>query len=262
MKKLILFIFICNSCLCYAQDKALTFTGDLLLTDQLGFYYEIESNTIRKFDNNGVVNFIYSNNLLGEISNVDISDPQKVLVYFKDFTKIILLDNTLSPTSTPISLNTINLEETSLICDSYDDGIWYYNPISYELIRKNSSLLTTNNSGNISAILNLNIQPNFMIEYNNKLYLNDPIVGLMVFDNYGTYLKTIPLLGLNEFQVKEKFIIYVNSDSLIEVYDFFTLEHTTFQAPKFSNVKSVRIEGRTIYVLDNNNNLNITRVEE
>jgi len=261
MKQLLLFLTTLLFLPTFAQVKSVAFTGTTITTDQLGYYYEISNTTINKYATDGKLEYSFSNNMLGIISNVDVSNPQKILVYFKEFTKILILDNTLSPSSEVIDLTTLELYETTLVCRSYNDGTWYYDPIRFELIRKNQELITTNSSGNLSNLLAENIQPNYLIEYNNMLYLNDPKNGILVFDSYGSYLKTIPLYELSSFQVKDKFIIYSNLNGEVETYDFFTLKKTKYQPKKYNSTVSVRVENNLIYIVDKNKQLFIDKIE-
>ena len=172
------------------------------------------------------------------------------------------MDNTLSPTSKVIDLTDLELDETSLVCRSYNDGIWYYDPIRFELIRKNQELKTTNTSGNLANILSINIQANYLVEHNNKVYLNDPKNGILVFDNFGTYLKTIPIYGVSSFQVKDQFIIYANSNHQIEWYHFFKLAQTVYKEEHYNTVKSVRVEGSLLYIQNKKNQLIIDKIEQ
>jgi len=238
-----------------AQTQIVEFKGKIFTTDQTGSYYEITSNQIFKTGKNGQRQFTYSNNILGEISSVDVSNPMKIIVFFRDFSKVVVLDNTLTEQGGVLDLNAVSLEETSLVCSSYNNGVWYYNPIKYQLTRIENSVNITNSSANLSTLLNNNIQPNFIVEFNNKVYLNDPIQGILIFDVYGTYLQTLPIFGLTTFQVKEKFLLYVNKDAQIETYDFFTLEKSVYKPLQYSNIKMVRIENKTIYIINSKNEL-------
>jgi len=246
----------------YAQVEVISFKGKMLTTDQFGFYYEISDTEIKKYSTKGVLDCSYSNNVLGVIANVDVSNPQKILVYFRDFTKVLILDNELAPTSEVIDLTDLELDETTLVCRSYNDGIWYYDPVRFQLIRKNQELITTNTSGNLANLLNKNIQANYMIEYNNRIYLNDIIHGILVFDNYGTYLKTIPVVGASAFQVKDKNLIYTNDSGEIASYDFFTLETVKFKPLIYNSSIFVRVENNTIYIVDKTNQLFIDKIGE
>lgn len=238
-----------------AQNNSIEFKGRFFTTDQTGSYYEIYSNQIIKIGKNGQRQFTYSNNILGEISSVDVSNPMKIIVFFKDFSKVVVLDNTLTEQGGVLDLNEVSLEETSLVCSSYNNGVWYYNPIKFQLTRIENSINIINTSANISTLLNKNIQPNFIVEFNNKVYLNDPTQGILIFDVYGTYLQTLPIFGLTTFQVKEKYLLYVNKDAQIETYDFFTLEKSVYKPLQYSNIKMVRIENKTIYIINSKNEL-------
>ena len=262
MKKISVILLLVLVSPLYAQVKVFPFKGSILTTDQLGYYYEITNTEINKYTVSGKLDCSYSNNLLGVIASVDVSNPQKVLVYFRDFTKILILDNELAPTSDVIDLTDIELDETSLVCRSYNDGVWYYDPVRFELIRKDQELETTNSSGNLANSLNINIQANFLVEHNNRLYLNDPKNGVLVFDNFGGYLKTLPLYGLESFQVKDKFMIYTNTSNEIEFYNFFTLEQTKFYPNKYNAIKGIRLEGNSIFILDKKNQLFIDKIKQ
>jgi hypothetical protein len=255
MKKLILILIYLLSFEINAQNNSIEFKGRAFTTDQTGSYYEIYSNQIIKIGKNGQRQFTYSNNILGEISSVDVSNPMKIVVFFKDFSKVVVLDNTLTEQGGVLDLNEISLEETSLVCTSYNNGIWYYNPVKFQLTRIENTINITNTSANISTLLNKNIQPNFLVEFNNRVYLNDSTQGVLVFDIYGTYLKTLPIFGLTTFQVKEKYLLYVNQLGQIETYDFFTLEKLVYKPLQYTNIKNVRIENQTIYIINSKNEL-------
>jgi hypothetical protein len=255
MEKFILILLCFLSLNMGAQTQTVEFKGKIFTTDQTGSYYEITSNQIFKTGKNGQRQFTYSNNILGEISSVDVSNPMKIIVFFKDFSKVVVLDNTLTEQGGVLDLNEVSLEETSLVCSSYNNGVWYYNPIKYQLTRIENSINITNTSANISTLLNKNIQPNFIVEFNNKVYLNDSTQGILIFDVYGTYLQTLPIFGLTSFQVKEKYLLYVNKDAQIETYDFFTLEKSVYKPLQYSNIKMVRIENKTIYIINSKNEL-------
>lgn len=261
MKKLIFICFLLLSGWVNGQLLNEPFNGSALTTDQFGYYYEISETQIKKYTSERKLYRTYSNNVLGLIAHVDVGNPYKILVYFRDFTKILILDNFLSPTSEIIDLTSIDLDAATLVCRSYNNSAWYYNALNFELIRKNQDLQTTNTSGNLAKLLDKNIQPNFLIEYNNQVYLGDTIHGILVFDIYGTYLKTIPLYGIDCFQVKDKYLVYVNSKLQIERYDFFTLENKVYQPERYKDVQFVRVENNLIYVVNKNNQLLIDKIE-
>lgn len=236
--------------------------GNTFTTDQFGNYYDIGDTEIRKYDKNGTLMSSYSNQVLGMIAHVDLFNPYKILVYYRDFTKVLVLDNFLTETTEVIDLITLDLDETTLVCRSYNDAMWYYDPVRFELIRKNNELVTTNNSGNIANLLGKNIQPNYLLEYNNYVYLNDTTHGILVFDIYGTYIKTIPIYGIETFEVKDKYIIYSNANKKIEIYNFMAIEKQPYKPDTYKDVIEVRQENELIYILNSKKELIIEKLQE
>jgi hypothetical protein len=83
-------------------------------TDNIGNIYTVNGDQISKFSPNGDLLKIYSNKKLGKISSVDASNPLRIVVYYKDFARVVLLDSQLSENGEGISLETLNLEQSDL----------------------------------------------------------------------------------------------------------------------------------------------------
>ena len=100
--------------------------------DQYGYFYIIDQDNLIKYDSEGHTLYHYSNKLLGNIDQIDISNPLRPLLFYKDQGLIIVLDNTLSQQKEPISLNELGLYQTSCIANSnFDNGIWLYDCLLY-----------------------------------------------------------------------------------------------------------------------------------
>ena len=69
-----------------------------------------------------------------------------------------------------------------------------------------------------------------MLEYNNKIYLNNPSTGVLIFDIYGTYYKTIPIKNLHNFQPIADWIYYI-SNNKIKAYNIKNTDETQFETP-------------------------------
>ena len=106
--------------------------------DQYGYLYIIDQDNLIKYDSEGHTLYHYSNKLLGNIDQIDISNPLRPLLFYKDQGLIIVLDNTLSQQKEPISLNELGLYQTSCIANSnFDNGIWLYDIDVNEIIKIN-----------------------------------------------------------------------------------------------------------------------------
>ena len=246
---------------CGAQLVQKPFSGDFMTTDNLGNFYFVKDGEIKKFDQEGRLWFTFSDNRFGSIYSVDASDPHKVLVFYNDMSVVLTLDNTLSINSDIIELQDIPIYNSTLTCHSYNNTFWVYDEVNFSLSRMDYNMETLNHTGNLSVLLNQPIKPNFLVEYNNKVYLNNPESGILVFDRFGTYIKTIPLMGLKEFQVKENFIVYCSDEQQVFIYDFMDLESKEYLSEKLNNVSSVRMENEKIYSINDSGQFFINKIE-
>jgi hypothetical protein len=99
-----------------------------------------------------------------------------------------------------------------------------------------------------SPTLNLltgpDINPAYMIEKSRMLYLNVPGTGILVFDRFGNYSKTIALdIPLN-FQVTDNFLYYLKDGKIIS-YNLHTAEMAELKIPMPGLQEAENPDGRT-----------------
>lgn len=184
--------------------------------DDFGNTYVITKSEILKYNVAGELIKSFSTKRYGSIDFVDVTNPLKILVYYKDFQQIIFLDNQLTASSNMISLETIGLEQTSLVCTSANNSFWLYNKQNNSLQRYSEKSQQLVKIDNLKRILDIDIKPNFMKEKSNYLYLNCPNEGILVFDIYGSFLKTIPIKNVTEFDVQNSNVLYFKNKVLNE----------------------------------------------
>lgn len=188
-------------------------------TDDFGNVYAVKEHELIKYLANGKLFTRYSNLKLGNITAVDATNPLKLLLYYHDFQQIVFLDNQLTINSEPISLEALGYEQTDLVCASANNSFWIYNKQNNELVRFNENSKKVAATGNLKQILQAELKPNFMKEYNGLLFLNSPETGIFVFDIFGTFNKIIALKNLKRFDVNSD-IIYYQRDSLFCSYNY------------------------------------------
>ena len=222
-------------------------SSSFLTTDDLGNSYLINGSILQKYDAGGTLLKNFSSKNLGTISFIDANDPLKILVFYESFQQIIFLDNMLVPYSDPISLNALGYNRASIACSSHNNGFWIYDQQNSELIRFDQNLQKSQQTGNIPQLYGSEINPNFITEQNGKVFLNDSAKGILVFDLYGTYNKTIFLKGLNRLQTNNDELIYFK-DNKLKSYNLKTLEEHTLSLPAI-DVLDARTEKEKLYLL-------------
>jgi hypothetical protein len=230
-------------------NKFISCEASFILTDNIGNIYAIAEYEIKKYNSKGDLEFTFSDKSRGEIAFVDVSNPLNILVFYRDFHQLIFLDNMLSPIGDSYNLIENNLDQVSLSCSSRDNGIWLFDQQKFQLMKMDKNFQIIQQSAYINQILSKDIHFNYMLEYNNQLYVNDPETGIMIFDIYGAYYKTIPIKQLKSFQLAGDKIYYLLDGSL-RSYHTKTLEEQSMQLPE-PNASCLRIEGNTIVLLAN-----------
>ncbi len=200
--------------------------------DNLGNIYFVNNDEVVKYNQQGKLINRYSNLQLGNITSIDVTNPLKIIVYYKEFQQIIFIDNQLSINSDNINLEALGFEQTDLVCASVNNSFWIFDKRNSELIRFNEQSKIVNRTGNLNLIFNKKINPNFLIEQNGNVYLNCFDSGITIFDIYGTFSKSIYIKGLTQFQVSNEFLFY-QKDSVLISYNtkLFNETHQKYNKP-------------------------------
>lgn len=214
----------------FKHVTAIETTATFFTTDNQSNVYSVIGNELTKYNKTGKLLYKYSNKKLGNIDYIDATNPLRILVFYKNFLQVVFLDNTLSVNGEATSFDVLGLPQIQFACTSYNSGIWVYNQQNFELIRFNQSFEKTQVTTNLNLLLNINLQPIQILENDNKLYLNNPQTGIMVFDIYGTYYKTIPLKNISHFQPINDWIYYQIGNEIM-AYNIKTTEEKKFEIP-------------------------------
>jgi hypothetical protein len=204
---LLAFIF-----LSFDGDPVINAKMNDFLVDNLGNIYVIHDEELVKFTPAGKKFASYSNLRLGKISHVDVMNPLKILVYYRDFQQIVFLDNQLSVNSEPVSLEKLGLQQTLLVAASTNNSFWLYDRLNNELQRFNEFSKRTGSTGNLKQVLGTDINPSSMREFNGHLYLSDTLNGIYVFDLFSTFIKAVPLKKVFDFTVDDTRIYYTKGN--------------------------------------------------
>ena len=192
---------------------------DYFAVDNIGNIYTVHDDEMQKFTSAGNFFTRYSNLKLGNITTVDATNPLKILLYYRDYQQIVFLDNQLTSNSENISLETLGHEQTDLVCASVNNSFWIYDKQNNELTRFDQNSKKIASTGNLKQVLKTDLNPNYIKEYNNYLFLNCPETGIYVFDIFGAFSKIISIKNIKQFQVNDD-IIYFKKDSSMCSYNY------------------------------------------
>ncbi len=232
----------------YTLLYTLDISSPIFTTDQLRNVYTVtKTNEVIKYTPESKIQFRYNNNTLGNLTFIDATDPFNLLLFYPDFRRVILLDRTLSETSS-FDLFNLDVIDVPAVGISSDNNLWIYDDLKFNLKKIDRSGNIVQESNNISLVLGKTLSPNFILERNNAVYINDPETGILVFDLFGNYTKTIDVKGLRQFQVIDQQLIYWQDEKL-NVFNLKSLQTRSMdlQLPPGEN-QLVRIEKDRLYV--------------
>lgn len=240
---LFLFLFLFNNA--FANDSiVIGQVSKYVITDKLGQVYIVNTaDELIKYNAQGQQQFIYFDRTLGEISYIDATNPFQVLVFFEGFQAIVWLDRTLNPISM-MRLSDFGFFQLNTIAVASDNRLWIYDNTTFQIKKIDNQGEVIVESMELNN-LTTNLNPNFIIEKNNRIYLNNPETGIFVFDIFGQYIETIPISNLTTFQIMDGQLWYQNKTEF-NSYHFKTLQTKTIDLP-------FRIEAKqTVFKQKNN----------
>jgi hypothetical protein len=225
--------------------------------DNLDNVYILTTNDqLKKYKPAGDSLAVYNNvRKFGKIYSIDVSNPLKVLLYYKDFSSIVVLDRMLAVRST-IDLRRKNILQVAAIAQSYDNNIWVFDAMDNKLKKIDDQGNVLLETPDFRQALGEAIAPQQIIDHNKQVYLYDPENGLYVFDLYGTFKRKIPLKGWDNVNVTDKFILGISNQSL-QAYNISTLiqsqqkfpgNFTPYYRYYISNNKLVALSKEGLYI--------------
>jgi hypothetical protein len=191
-----------------------SFEGDIadVAMDNLDNLYVISSSgQVRKYNANGDSAAIYNQvRNFGKLQSIDVSNPLRPVLFYRDFSTIVILDRFLSQ-RTVLDLRKFNIFQASAVALSYDNNLWVFDEFDNKLkkIDEQGNLLMA--TADFRMLFNEDLRPLRIINESGLVYLADTTRGIVVFDNYGSFKRKIPVMNWNGLAIKENTIIYTNN---------------------------------------------------
>lgn len=222
IKKLILNLFIFLPILLCAQpDTTFQFInavkGDIVnfTTDNLDNVYIMNSrNQLKKLNANGDSIAVYNEvRRFGRATLIDATNPLKILLYYKDFSTIVMLDRLLNIRNT-IDLRKQNIFQVSAICQSYDNKIWIFDEMENKLKKIDEDGTVLQETPDFRLLLSQSFSPIKIFDQDKYVYLYDPEKGIYVFDYFGSLKNGIQILEWNNLKITNNNIYGSKADTL------------------------------------------------
>lgn len=232
------------------QPIAFSIRAQNFTTDNLQNIYVITpENEVVKFTPDGQEVFRYPNKTLGQVAFLDATNPFNLLLFLPEYQNVLMLDRTLNLIA-QFNLFRFGLFQVNAVGMASDGHLWAYDETTFRLEKITSDGTVMVESGDLSLALGQTIQPNFLIEREQQVFLNDPNIGVLMFDVFGQYLKTIDIKGLSEFQIMDDQLIYCREGKLRSFHLSALLDRGLSTPVQLPQSCKVRLGKQKLFVLE------------
>ncbi|RYG48837.1 MAG: hypothetical protein EOO01_13085 [Chitinophagaceae bacterium] len=221
---------------------------DKFEVDAIGNVYLLHEGQLKKISPAGDSLAVFNDvRRFGQPTTLDVTNPFKTLLYYKQFATVVLLDNMLS------NRGVVNLRKTGIftvdaIGMSYDNKVWVFDEQDFKLkkIDEDGKILSESNDLRQAALIAP--QPDLLFDSDGTVFLYDADLGFVLLDHYGTYLKTLPFKGWQSVSVSKNTVLGFGKDKLL-TYELKSLQVKEYKLPgNFAGMISVRTMGGKIYL--------------
>ena len=220
--------------------------------DNIGALYLInENNQLKKYDGNGDSVGVFNQvTQYGKLTYVDAENPWKTILFYQNFSTIVLLDKYLNVV-TSINLRKQNIFRVHAVTSSYDNNIWLYD-------EQDNKLKKIDDNGNIlSETVDFRLlfdsvpDPKKIIDRDGFVYLYDPEKGVYIFDYYGSFKTKLTFLNWMNIDVFGKTIYGFDKQNVYK-YNPPLPDVNAYSLPEeLQNATAVKIANHRIYIQKN-----------
>jgi hypothetical protein len=219
--------------------------------DVLGNLYTISTeNQLKKTgpagDSVGVFNDVRR---YGRLTSIDVSNPLKVILFYRDFRTVVVLDRLLNAVNT-IDLRQQNIFQVKAVCTSYDNNIWVFDEQESKLKKVAEDGRVLMETTDLRQALDDVPIPVALFDQDGFVYAYDPARGMYVFDYYGAFKGKQPLLQWKDVQVIGKTVLG-RRDGKYLTYESGSLDVKETELPStLRDAERIRLMRQGIYVLE------------
>lgn len=212
--------------------------------DELGSLFFIQNQVFYKKSQNRM--FSFSNVDLGEISQVDVTNPFKILLFYKDFNSVIILDNNLNELSERIDFTQETLFNNVLfVSNSSANNIWLYaddnklHLYNYQLLSEEvQTQATTFYQSDFLALNLVSTFKNVWIQSEKEV---------LQFNEYGNFVQSYDLNGAEMIFPFQKGLVTYSKG----IYKYQTKDSSNSIVVNHAGaIKNISLSGSSIFIYD------------
>ena len=237
----------------YSLSRTIPAEVNDFTVDNVGnIYLLMRNNQLKKLDANGDSLAVFNAvTRFGDLFFVDVTNPLKILLYYRDFATIVEVDRFLNILNT-IDLRSQGIFQVKSIGLAYDNNIWVFDELDATLKRMGDDGTILDQTTEFRQLFDTIPDPGQITDQGGLVYLYDENRGVYVFDHYGTLKSHIAIKNWKDFTVIDKSMIGRNDQFFLKCF-LGKLEILQEPVPAaYAGASKIKITPRGIYVLKKN----------
>jgi hypothetical protein len=262
------FLCLCVSAATYAQsDSAFQFIKTIkgnftyFNVDNLDNIYLInKSYQLKKINGRGDSVAVFNDvKKYGNPDYVDVTNPLKSLLYYRNYSTVVVLDRLLTVRNT-INLRKQNIFYVNNVTLSYDNYMWIFDEEDFRLKKIDEEGKIIQSSIDWRMLFDSVPAPVKIIDRDNFVYIYDPAKGFYIFDYYGGFKNRLSFLNWSNVEVNGN-NVYGFEGSKLNSYQLKSLQLKEYRLPSFfGSYVSIKAMNGLVYLL-NENGVDVYRVK-
>lgn len=218
--------------------------------DNLDNVYLLNSkNQLKKLNANGDSVAVYNDvKRFGKATLIDVSNPLKILLYYKNFSTVVVLDRFLQLKNI-IDLRKSNIFQARAIGQSYDNKLWVYDEVENKLKKIDEDGKLLFETPDFRQLFSEAVIPQSISDVELGVYLYDSAKGVYIFDYFGTLKSRIAISRWQNFKVAGNYIFGTVTDTLLR-YEIKTFRFDKWSVPaQINSSRSFSFSSSRLYAL-------------
>jgi hypothetical protein len=221
--------------------------------DNLGNLYVVTAgNQLKKLtprgDSVGVFNDVRR---YGKLFGIEVSNPLKTLLYYKNFNTIVALDRFMQVRNN-IDLRKQNMFKVKAIANAYDNNIWVMDEQDFKLKKIDEQGKVLFETVDWRQLFDTMPSPTQIFDREGYVYLYDAARGFYIFDYYGAFKNRINLTGWQNVEVSGN-TLYGTNNGILYTYRQGTFNLQQYKLPAFfGKYTALKAANGKVYVLTKN----------
>jgi hypothetical protein len=206
--------------------------ADLTIDNLDNIYLITSTDQLKKINGKGDSVAVFNDvKRYGNVFSVDVTNPLKILLYYKNFGTVVVLDRFLNIRNS-INFRKKNIFSVQSIATSYDNNIWFFEEQDYKLKKIDEEGKLLQETTDLRMLFDSVPSAVQITDKENFVYLYDPEKGFYVFDYYGSFKNRLPFLHWSSVAVSEK-NMYGFSNNKLYSYELNSLILKEYKLPAF-----------------------------